>query len=118
MKCEICIDVNDVAKAVRFYGEGIGLSVVKYEKEWAQLKLGEQTIWLMKVPTGKGRTITREYSRHWTPAHLDIHVDDLDETIKRAVATGGKLEKRPKASLAYLVDPSGNGVDIVQASDK
>jgi extradiol dioxygenase family protein len=57
MKCEICIDVDDVAKAVRFHGEGIGLSVVKHEEEWAQLKLGEQTIWLMKVPSGKGRSI-------------------------------------------------------------
>jgi extradiol dioxygenase family protein len=24
MRCDICIDVNDVAEAVRFYGEGIG----------------------------------------------------------------------------------------------
>ena len=49
----ICIDVDDVAEAVRFYGEGIGLSIVKHEKEWAQLKLGEQTFWLMKLPTGQ-----------------------------------------------------------------
>jgi predicted enzyme related to lactoylglutathione lyase len=118
MKCEICIDVDDVAKAVRFHGEGIGLSVVKHEEEWAQLKLGEQTIWLMKVPSCKGRSITREYSQHWTPVHLDIHVDDIDETIERAVAAGGKLEARPKPSLVNLVDPSGNGLDLVQASDK
>jgi predicted enzyme related to lactoylglutathione lyase len=118
MKCDICIDVNDVAEAVRFYGEGIGLSVVKQDQEWAQMKIGEQTIWLMKVSVRKAGTITREYSRHWTPVHLDIHVDDLDQTIKRAVAAGGKPEARPKASLANLVDPSGNGVDIVQASDK
>ena len=118
MKGEICIDVNDVAEAVRFYGEGIGLTVVKRDQEWAQMKIGEQTIWLMKVPAGKAGTITREFSRHWTPVHLDIHVDDIDDTIKRAVAAGGKLEARPKASLANLVDPSGNGVDIVHASDK
>jgi predicted enzyme related to lactoylglutathione lyase len=50
--------------------------------------------------------------------HLDIHVDDIDETIERAVAAGGKLEARPKPSLVNLVDPSGNGLDLVQASDK
>jgi len=33
MKCESCIDVDDVARAVRFYGEGIGLPVVKQEQE-------------------------------------------------------------------------------------
>jgi catechol 2,3-dioxygenase-like lactoylglutathione lyase family enzyme len=42
MKCEICIDVDDLAMAVRFYGEGIGLSVVKHETEWAQLKVGSK----------------------------------------------------------------------------
>jgi predicted enzyme related to lactoylglutathione lyase len=118
MKCEICIDVDDLARAVRFYGEGIGLSIVKVEQEWAQLKIGEQTIWLMKLSAGKAGAIARDYSRHWTPVHLDIHVDDIDQAIKRAVAAGGKLEARPKVSLANLVDPSGNGVDLVQASDR
>ena len=41
MKCDICIDVNDVAEAVRFYGEGIGLPVVKQDQEWAPMKIGE-----------------------------------------------------------------------------
>ena len=49
---------------------------------------------------------------------MEIHVDDIDETIKRAVAAGGKLEAGPKASVANLVDPSGNGVNIVHASDQ
>jgi catechol 2,3-dioxygenase-like lactoylglutathione lyase family enzyme len=60
----ICIDVDDVARAVHFYGDGIGLSVVKQESEWAQLKAGELTIWLMKVSAGKAGAIARDYSRH------------------------------------------------------
>jgi catechol-2,3-dioxygenase len=63
MKCELCIDVDDVVRAVRFYGEGIGLSVVKREEDWAQLKLGEQTVWLMKVPAGKREEPSRENIR-------------------------------------------------------
>jgi len=114
VKCEICIDVDDVARAVRFYGDGIGLSVIKQEPEWAQLKVDELTIWLMKVSAGKTSLILRDYSRHWTPVHLDIHVEDIERTIERALAAGGKLEARPKPSLANLVDPSGNGVDLVQ----
>src|SRR5258708_6968705 len=108
MKCEICIDVDDVARAVRFYAEGIGLSVVKAEQEWAQLKIGDQTIWIMKISAGNAGSISRNYSRHWTPVHVDFHVDDIDRTIERAIAAGGKLEARPKPSLANLVDPSGN----------
>jgi hypothetical protein len=40
---------------------------MKHETEWAQLKVGEQTIWLMKVSAGKAGAISRDYSRHWTP---------------------------------------------------
>jgi predicted enzyme related to lactoylglutathione lyase len=118
MKCDICIDVDDVNRAVQFYGRGIGLTVVRQEPDWAQLKVGEQTIWLMQVPTGPDEAISRDYGRHWTPVHLDFHVDDIDKAIERAVANGGKLERRPKEGLANLSDPSGNGVDLVQRSEK
>jgi predicted enzyme related to lactoylglutathione lyase len=116
MKCEICIDVHDVRSAVRFYEQGIGLSVVRQEDDWAQLKIGDQTIWIMQSPPGQTGAISRDYSRHWTPVHLDIHVDDIEAAVERAIAAGGTLEGRPKASLANLVDPSGNGIDLVQAS--
>ena len=117
MKLEICIDVDDVAAAVRFYGEGIGLSVVKQEEDWAQVKIGEQTIWIMKIAAGPAGEITRSYHRHWTPVHLDIHVKDIDAVVARAIAAGGKLENRPKPDLANLSDPAGNGVDLVKTSD-
>ena len=116
MKCDICIDVDDVGRAVRFYGDGIGLTVVKQEADWAQLRVGEQTIWIMKSAAGPSGAISRDYRRHWTPVHLDFHVDDIDQTVERAIAAGGTLEARPKSSLANLCDPSGNGVDLVQAS--
>ena len=34
----------------------------------------------------------RRYSRHWTPVHADIVVDDVDAAVERAVAAGAKLE--------------------------
>jgi len=117
MKCEICIDVEDVDRAVQFYARGIGLTVAKQEQDWAQLKIGEQTVWLMKIGSGPEGAISRDYGRHWTPVHLDFHVDDIDQAVERAVAAGGKLERRPKKDLANLSDPSGNGVDLVQLAD-
>src|ERR1700686_5434310 len=116
MKCESCIDVDDVRSAVHFYGQGIGLSIVQEEDDWAHLKVGDQTIWIMKSPSGPAGAISRDYARHWTPVHLDFHVDDLEEAVKRALAAGGRLEGRPKATLANLVDPPGNGVDLVQTT--
>jgi len=72
----------------------------------------------MRMSAGKAGAISRDYSRRWTPVHLDIHVDDIDQTIERAIVAGGKQEARPKGPLANLVDPAGNGVDLVQTSDR
>jgi hypothetical protein len=81
MKLDICIDVDDIGRAVRFYGEGIGLTVVKQEPDWAQLRAGEQTIWIMKAAAGDAGAISRDYRRHWAPVHLDFQVEDLEKTI-------------------------------------
>jgi predicted enzyme related to lactoylglutathione lyase len=119
MKMEICIDVDDVEKAVAFYSRGLGLTLVEQHADWAQVKLGEQTFWIMKVAAGTAGPIRREYVRHWTPVHLDFHVDDIDKAVERALAAGGRLDREitrdPKrADLANLSDPAGNGVDLVQ----
>src|SRR5262245_28953798 len=88
MKFEICIDVDDVTRAVEFYERGLGLTVVERHADWAQLNLHEQTVWIMKVPSGVDGSISRDYRRHWTPVHLDLLVDDIDEAVSRALAAG------------------------------
>jgi catechol 2,3-dioxygenase-like lactoylglutathione lyase family enzyme len=113
MSFDLCIDVDDVARAVRFYADGIGFELVKQEAAWAQLKAGGHTVWIMKIDAGRQGPISRDYSRHWTPLHLDIKVADMESAIARAVAAGGKLESRPKPELANFSDPAGNGVDLV-----
>ncbi len=123
MNLEICIDVDDVARAVEFYGRGLGLSVVEKHSEWAQLKLGDQTFWLMKIAAGQAGPITRDYRRHWTPVHLDFVVEDVDKAVERALAAGGHLDRQinrqsepggTSADVANLSDPAGNGVDLIQ----
>jgi catechol 2,3-dioxygenase-like lactoylglutathione lyase family enzyme len=123
MKLEICIDVDDVDRAVRFYGRGLGLSVVEHQREWAQVKLGEQTFWIMQIGDGPSGPIVRDYRRHWTPVHLDFLVDDIDGAVARALAAGGRLDREIQrqrepggkhVDVANLSDPAGNGVDLVQ----
>jgi predicted enzyme related to lactoylglutathione lyase len=122
MEFQICIDVDDVDRAVEFYGRGLGLTVVEHHPDWAQVKLGEQTFWIMKSPAGSRGQILRDYRRHWMPVHLDFTVDDIEDAVKRAVDASGKLEGEiqwsPKGGLANLVDPSGNGLDLVCAAKK
>ncbi len=123
MRLEICIDVDDVDRAVDFYGRGLGLEIPQHEKEWAKAVLDEQVFWTMKIAPGPDGAISRDYRRHWTPVHLDFHVDDLDAVVQRLLAAGGKLDReiqrKPDGSaLANLSDPSGNGIDVVQLAKK
>jgi predicted enzyme related to lactoylglutathione lyase len=71
---------------------------------------------------GKEGVISRDFRRHWTPFHLDLHVVDLDEAVKRALEAGGTLDREvqrgPKGILANLSDPSGNGIDLVEMPKK
>ena len=123
MKFEICIDVDDVDRAAEFYSRGLGLTVVEQHSKWAQLKLSDQTFWIMKIAAGPGGPISRDYRRHWTPIHLDFLVDDIDEAVERALDAGGHLDReitrQPEpvgsgADVANLSDPAGNGVDLIQ----
>jgi predicted enzyme related to lactoylglutathione lyase len=117
MEFSICIDVDDVDRAVEFYGRGLGLTVVERHPDWAHVKLGAQTFWIMKAPAGVQGQISRDYGRHWTPVHLDFTVEDIEAAVGRAIDCGGKLEGEvqhgAKGALANMVDPSGNGVDLV-----
>ncbi len=119
MKLEICIDVDDVEGAVKFYGQGLGLTVVEQHPQWAHLTFNDQTIWIMKIPAGPQGPITRTYGRHWTPVHFDVVVKDIEKAVERALEAGGHLD-RPiarnpeRGDLANLSDPAGNGVDLIQ----
>lgn len=97
MKLEICIDVDDVDRAVEFYGRGLGLEIPQHEKEWAKAVLGEQVFWIMKIDPGPSGAILRDYKRHWTPIHLDFHVDDLDAARQTRAGRGWKTRSRHPA---------------------
>jgi len=34
----------------------------------------------------------RRYERHWTPVHLDLHVEDFDGVLNKVRAQGGAIE--------------------------
>ena len=122
MRLEISIDVDDLDRAVRFYCDGLGLLLIERGADWAHVRLGEQTLWLCGFAVGAPGSVARDFRRHWTPVHLDFLVGDLEETLRRALAAGGRLEgqirrgEREPAGLcdvANLRDPAGNGVDLV-----
>jgi len=77
----------------------------------------------MQLPPGSNAVedahSPRDYSRHWTPVHLDFVVADVDRAVERALAAGATLDRpiqrRPKlGDMANMADPFGHGFDLIQ----
>lgn len=76
---------------------------------------------LLEKPAGSKPSPTtahrRRFERHWTPVHLDFHVDDLHAALARVEALGARREqvfKNPeRGSAAFCSDPFGHGFYLV-----
>ncbi|MEP6939791.1 MAG: VOC family protein [Rudaea sp.] len=119
----IAIDVPDLAEAIRFYTGAFGFTqsaapfpgVVVLQAGNAQICLLEKRAGSQPSPHTQEQ---RHYERHWTPVHLDIHVDDLDVALARAVDAGAKQEqvfRNPAhGSAAFCSDPFGHGFCLIE----
>jgi catechol 2,3-dioxygenase-like lactoylglutathione lyase family enzyme len=116
----ICIDVDNSDRAVHFYRDGLGLTLVASGPGWAKMTLGDQ-IFVIGIPWGLDGPIPHDYQRHWTPLHLDFLVGDFDAAVELAIKAGATLD-RPilrrgeRGDMANLSDPSGNGFDLIKKS--
>ncbi len=123
MELLVNIDVDDLDKAEHFYGAAFGLRPGRRFGAHGVEMLGSSApIYLLVkqagTPASTTTTQVRDYARHWTPAHLDFVVDDIDTAVRRAVSAGARLEK-PIATqrwgrLALMADPFGHGFCFVQ----
>lgn len=118
------LDVPDLARGERFYTRAFGLTCGR--------RLGEgflelcgwpvEVYLLVKAPgtdvLPSSPSPRRDYTRHWTPVHFDVVVDDLDGALARAVAEGAVLETpvrdEPYGRLALLGDPFGHGFCLIE----
>lgn len=121
MELRICIDVDDMARAVVFYTQGLGLQVGRrLGDDWVEVLGAGSPIDLLLEASGsvpvKGST--RNYQRHWTPVHLDFVVPDLDAAVARLQSFGAVLEapatERAWGRIAGLADPFGHGLDLLE----
>jgi predicted enzyme related to lactoylglutathione lyase len=123
----VCIDVDDLEKGVHFFTSGLGLHVGRSVKgAWAEMLGASAPIDLLRhragTPAVAGLALRRDFGRHWTPVHLDFVVDDIDSAIARATAAGATLERpvrdEPYGRIANLADPFGNGICLLQMSER
>jgi predicted enzyme related to lactoylglutathione lyase len=117
------IDVDDLDRAIAFYGDAFGFRVGRrFGAFGVEMLGGSSAIYLLAKPEGSAPSETtterRRYRRHWTPVHLDVVVPDLDAALTRAEAAGARVEGEVRSHvwgrIAQLSDPFGHGVCLVQ----
>lgn len=123
MELRICIDVDDMDRAIRFYTEGLGLRTGRrFQNAFTEILGAGSPIDLLLNAAGTrpvaGSAAERSYQRHWTPVHLDFVVEDIDAAVARLVKHGAVLEmpvnQRAWGRIAGLADPFGHGIDLLQ----
>lgn len=117
------IDVEDLERAIEFYTRGIGLRVRRYlGPDIVELEGALSPMFLTQQRAGSRPFLEahqpREYSRHWTPVHLDFVVSQLEPAIRRAEAAGaraeGAIQEFAAGRYRVMADPFGNGFCLLQ----
>jgi predicted enzyme related to lactoylglutathione lyase len=118
----LSIDVPDLARGLAFYG-----AVCRFRETarpfptMAVLDGNNLTVCMHEKPAGSPSSgegsPARDYARHWTPVHMDLHVEDFEETLARITTAGGRIERTfrdtgPRAA-AFCADPFGNGFCVL-----
>jgi predicted enzyme related to lactoylglutathione lyase len=119
----INVDVDDLARAEKFYVEAFGLRPGRrFGGGAVELLGGTAPIYLLAKSAGtppfRGAGGARDYARHWTPVHLDFVVRDLEAAIARAVAAGAtresEISEQVWGRIALMADPFGHGFCLLQ----
>jgi len=119
VKYSVSIDVPLLEDGLRFYRDALGLAeIARPMATYVILKCGDSQIGLIEKSAGsmpaEGSVDVRRYERHWTPVHIDFHVDDFDAFLAKAVSAGAKCERKfegggARPPIAFCSDPFGNG---------
>ena len=119
----VSVDVPSLAQGVTFYCAAFGFTEKSRPVPGVAVLhgLGIKLSLLEKPPGSKPSPNTsdrRRYERHWTPVHLDFHVEDLPASLQRVEALGAKREQvfedPEHGSAAFCSDPFGHGFCLLQ----
>jgi predicted enzyme related to lactoylglutathione lyase len=121
------IDVPDIDRGVAFYTQALGLRVGRRLGAGCVELLGaEVPLYLLEKAAGTrigpAGDDTRRYDRHWSPVHLDMVVEGLEDAIMRAIAASavqeGDIVEAPYGRLAMFADPFGHGFCLIEFSEQ
>lgn len=118
----VTIDVPQIDAGLAFYRDALGLAeVARPLPTYVVLQCGTMRLGLMEKLAGSkpapGSADVRRYERHWTPVHIDFHVDDFEGALARTLQAGAMCEQKfaggEHAPIAFCSDPFGHGFCIL-----
>lgn len=120
----IVIDVPNLEAATSFYCDALGCTLLAQRATHNTVELAGIPIHLALRENGSNATPStntqRNYSRHWTPVHLDFDVDNVDDSVASVERLGGTIEQRKSGdwgSAAFCSDPFGNGFCLLSVDE-
>jgi len=119
----VSVDVPSLEEGLRFYGEAFGF--IKSAEPFpgvAVLRAGDAELLLLAKVSGSCPSPhideKRHYDRHWTPVHIDFHVDDFKGSLAKALGAGAKQERlfesTGRPAVAFCSDPFGHGFCLIE----
>ncbi len=120
----INIDVPDLERGVLFYSRAFGFSKVSEPYPGVAVMAGaDAELCLLEKRPGSvpapGCADLRRYGRHWTPVHIDLHVDDFAAALARAVEAGAVQEQvfedTGHGAMAMCSDVFGHGFCLIES---
>lgn len=127
MQVIVNIDVPELAPAIAFYSAALGLYLNGIiDDDVAELTGSSSIIYLLAKPVDSAAAssiaTSRQYSRHWTPVHIDFVVDDIKSAAQQAMSAGAIresecIEWRGSKCITFA-DPFGHGFCLIEFADK
>lgn len=123
MKLIVNIDVPELAPAIDFYTQAFDLRHSRtMDDDVAELIGTSSVIYLLQNNHGSSPGLhvatRRDYSRHWTPVHLDFVVDDVKAAALRAEQAGARRESERVewngSRCITFADPFGHGFCLIE----
>ncbi|MGH7885220.1 MAG: VOC family protein [Thermodesulfobacteriota bacterium] len=121
------ISKPELGPAIEFYTAAFGLKRNRImDEDVAELTGASSIIYLLLNPEGSNPTVTlskaRNYSRHWTPVHIDFVVDDIVKATKQVMDAGATRESEciewNGSKCVTFSDPFGNGFCLIEFDEE
>jgi predicted enzyme related to lactoylglutathione lyase len=123
LKLAINIDVDNLEKGVAFYAGAFDLKPLRrFGATAVELEGAQARVYILEkapaAPPFPGAKTLRDYGRHWTPVHVDLLVDDIEQARGRALKAGASAESEVETfgwgRMVLMADPFGNGFCLIQ----